>query len=84
LLCGVLFVKVHDRSWSRSIIGATLLACGVTIAINVFRIALIGVYPDHYTLIHGPVGAMVAEWATILAVLVIYNTGVKPDAPAHA
>ncbi len=84
LLCGVLFVKVHDRPWSRSIIAATLLACAVTIAINVFRIALIGVYPDHYTLIHGPVGAMAAEWATILAVLVIYTAGIKPDAPAHA
>lgn len=84
LLCGVLFVKVLDRPWSRPIIGTTLLACFVTIAINVFRIALIGVYPDHYTLIHGPVGAMAAEWATILAVLVIYTAGIKPDAPAHA
>lgn len=84
LLCGVLFVKAYDRPWSRSIVGATLLACGVTIAINVFRIALIGVFPDHYALIHGTTGAMAAQWATILAVLVIYTTGIKPDAPAHA
>lgn len=84
LLCGVLFVKAYDRPWSRSIVGATLLACFVTIAINVFRIALIGVFPDHYTLIHGTTGAMAAEWATILAVLAIYTTGIKPDAPAHA
>jgi exosortase/archaeosortase family protein len=84
LLCGVLFVKAYDRSWSRPIVGATLLACFVTIGINVFRISLIGVFPDQYALIHGTAGAMAAEWATMLAVLAIYTTGIKPDAPAHA
>ncbi|BCH22277.1 archaeosortase/exosortase family protein [Mesorhizobium sp. L-8-3] len=84
LLCGVLFVKVYDRLWSGPIIGATLLACLATIAINVFRIALIGVFPDSYALLHGTTGAMAAEWATILAVLAIYTAGIKPDAPARA
>jgi exosortase/archaeosortase family protein len=84
LLCGVLFVKAYDRSWSASIMGTTLLACSATIAINVFRIGLIGVFPDSYDVIHGTVGAMLAEWTTILVVLAIYSAGIKPDAPAHA
>jgi exosortase/archaeosortase family protein len=84
LLCGALFVKAYDRPWSRSIIGAILLACFVTIGINVFRISLIGVFPDYYALIHGTTGAMAAEWVTLLAVLAIYTAGIKPNAPAHA
>lgn len=84
LLCGVLFVKAYDRPWSASIVGTTLLACSATVAINVFRIGLIGVFPHSYEVIHGTIGATAAEWTTILVVLAIYSAGIKPDAPAHA
>lgn len=84
LLCGVVFVKAYDRPWSASTVAATMLACAATIAINVFRIGLIGVFPDSYGVIHGTIGAMLAQWATIFAVMAIYTTRIKPDAPAHA
>lgn len=84
MLCAVLFVAAQDLRWSGRAIAATLLACAATVFVNVLRIALIGVMPHHYALIHGPVGAAAAGWITIAAILVIFSLGIRPDAKAAA
>ncbi|MGI6856129.1 hypothetical protein [Mesorhizobium sp. 1B3] len=84
LLCGVIFVKAYDRPWTGSILATMLLACIVTVAINVMRISVIGVLPATYELMHGGIGATLAAWATIIAVTLIYTKWIKPDAPDPA
>jgi exosortase/archaeosortase family protein len=84
LLCGVLVVKVYDQPWSAGRIQAVIAACFAAIAINIFRMSLIGVFPAYYDVIHGPVGATLAEWLTIIAVASIYAGGMRTDEPAHA
>lgn len=84
MLCGVLFVSVQGLKWSKRAVMATVFACVVTVFINVFRIALIGVMPQYYSAIHGPTGAAIAGWLTILAVVLIFTKGIRPDAKAVA
>ena len=84
LLCGVLVVKLYDQAWSPAIVRTVFAACLATVAINIFRISLIGILPAYYDVIHGPVGATLAEWITNFAVVVIYAGGVRPNAPANA
>jgi exosortase/archaeosortase family protein len=84
MLCGVLFVSAQGLKWSKRAILATLLACAATVFINVFRIALIGVMPQYYSTIHGPTGAAIAGWVTILTIIFIFTRGIRRDATAVA
>jgi exosortase/archaeosortase family protein len=84
MLCSVLFVVAQGLKWSKSAVLATLFACAATMFVNVFRIALIGVMPQYYSTIHGPFGAAIAAWVTILAMLLIFTKGIRPDAKAVA
>lgn len=84
ILCGVLFIKGYNQAWSVATVGTVALACAATVAINVVRIGLIGIFPDYYDVIHGQIGATLAQWVTIIAVVMIFTEGIKPNAPAHA
>jgi exosortase/archaeosortase family protein len=84
LLLGVVFVKAYDRQWTGPIVATMLLACAATVAINVTRISVIGVFPDTYELMHGGIGATVAAWTTVIAITLIYTKWIKPDAPDPA
>ena len=83
-LCGVLFLKIYDRSWSLSAIKTIAIACFATIALNVIRISSICLFPRYYDEIHGQLGATLAGWATMAVVLAIYIRGIKPNATARA
>lgn len=83
-LCGVLFLRIYDRSWSLSAANTITIACLATIALNVIRISSICLFPRYYDEIHGPLGATVAGWTTIAVILAIYIQGIKPNATAHA
>lgn len=83
ILCWVTVTKavnhqgsVRDTGW----IALTLLA---VIAINVTRISLIGFYPTHFDLIHGPVGASVASWLILGAALAICLMAVRHSGAAE-
>lgn len=53
------------------------LACVAVLVINVTRISLIGFFPHHYDLLHGPIGETVAGWMTLLATVAICAVGVR-------
>jgi exosortase/archaeosortase family protein len=76
ILCGVLFVKGQGHGWSKSALASVIAAGAVTVLINVVRISLIGVMPQYYDSIHGPVGSSLASWATIVAMLAIFTYGI--------
>lgn len=82
VLCGVLFLNLRGARWSGVAFTTVALAGLVTIAINVTRIALIGLMPAYYAQIHGAVGATLAAWATIAAMLWIFDRGMRADAQA--
>jgi hypothetical protein len=72
VLCWVLFSQAVGGRLSLNKIGWGMLAGLAVIAINVIRIGLIGRNHQYFELLHGPVGATVANWAT-LAVIVGVN-----------
>ena len=84
MLCGVLFVKLYDQPWSPAIVRTIFAACTATVAINVVRISLIGILPAYYDVIHGPVGATLAEWMANFAVVAIYAGAMRSNAPIYA
>ncbi len=59
-----------------------LLCCVVIVALNVGRISLIGLYPAHYELIHGAVGASIASWLMVAAVFGTLSYGARHAASA--
>ena len=56
-----------------------LLACSSVLAVNVIRISLIGLHPEYYDLLHGPVGAGLANWLSLGLIASICYFGVRRD-----
>ena len=56
-----------------------LLACASVLAVNVIRIGLIGLHPEYYDLLHGPVGAGLANWVSLGLIAAICYLGVRRD-----
>ena len=84
ILCSVFFMSVFNRPWSLTVFKAVVVACAVTVAINVVRMSAIAFFPTHYDLIHGTVGASIAEWLSIIVVLSINFRWITPDVTARA
>jgi len=83
ILCAVLFIVLSRKGWTIRGFAVTGLACGATILINVTRIALIGLDPDLYPIVHGENGAMAAGWLTLAAIVLICVIGNRTNALAH-
>jgi hypothetical protein len=84
ILCWVTITKAVDRPASAWDTVWVALACAAVIAINVTRIGLIALYPAHFDLIHGPLGATVASWLILGATVAICWFVVRRDLPAQA
>jgi len=67
-----LFTQALTRRPSLKDVWWCLAACAAVIVINVTRIALMGLHPEHFELLHGAVGASVASFLG-LAVIVGIN-----------
>jgi hypothetical protein len=80
-LSAVVFVNLRSGFWSSSTLTWTVASSAAVVAINLTRISLIGVYPEWYDLIHGPVGAAVANCLTLLAIVTIGYHKIGQDAP---
>lgn len=76
VLCWTIFCQFGHRNLSRDYLWC-LLACCVIVAINVSRMSLIGVFPQHYDLLHGSVGASVASWLILIAMVAIFRFGMN-------
>jgi len=59
--------------------GWGLLACASVLAVNVIRISLIGLRPEHYDIIHGPPGEIVANWLSLGLIALVCYFGVRRD-----
>lgn len=80
ILAFVTLVNVTSGRWSRATLALGALTCALVVVVNVTRLSLIGYYPDHYELIHGQVGAGIANWLTTLLIMAIGWFAVRRDA----
>jgi hypothetical protein len=71
--------QLAGRRWSIAGAGWYGLACLSVIAVNVTRLSLIGTYPDHFELIHGPVGSEIAAWITLVLIVGTCAFGVRRE-----
>ena len=78
ILCWVLFAQFRGLDWSLRSAAWCLLACLAVILINVVRIGLMVLHREQFDLIHGPIGAALANWLSIAAVLAICLWGTRP------
>jgi exosortase/archaeosortase family protein len=79
ILCWMLLNQVFGGRFHPRNLMWCLLACVPVIGINMVRIALIGYFPQHYDLLHGPLGRAVASWTTIFFVILICMVGVRRE-----
>jgi len=74
-----LFTQALARRPSLKDVWWCLATCAAVIVINVTRIALIGLHREHFELLHGPVGAGVAGFLALAAIVGINLIRVRDD-----
>lgn len=86
ILCWTLFVNVgagNQANATKALVWCSLSAAAV-IAINVGRMALVGLEPQFYEAVHGRVGSAIAGWLTLGAMVAISFQGIRHDRRAHS
>jgi hypothetical protein len=79
ILASVTTNQMVGRTRGVARLGWCLLACASVLAVNVIRISLIGLHPNYYDLLHGPVGGTVANWLSMGLIALICYFGVRRD-----
>ncbi|HTJ56934.1 MAG TPA: hypothetical protein VL418_05135 [Devosiaceae bacterium] len=74
-------VTFQDRKWNFRSVSYCLAACAAVVAINVCRMAVMTLSVEWYELAHGPVGANIANWLNVVAILIIGFQAMRNDAP---
>ena len=67
-------------AWSARHLAWGLLAAVSVLAVNVSRLSLIGLFPAHYSAIHGSPGSDIAAWLSLALVVAISLLGVGREA----
>jgi len=60
-------------------LGWCALAVLSVVAVNDFRLCLIGLYPAHFDTIHGTFGSMIVSWASFALIVTISLLGVRRE-----
>ena|SRR5690242_20675688 len=84
ILCWVLFRQIRGLKWSLRSVGWCLLACFSVMIINVIRIGLMVMNKEGFEIMHGPTGASLANWGTVVTVLGICLYGTRPSCATRA
>jgi exosortase/archaeosortase family protein len=79
ILASVTVSQIVGGTSSLGQLGWCLLACASVLAVNVMRISLIGLHPNYYDVLHGPLGSTVANWLSMGLIAVICYFGVRRD-----
>jgi uncharacterized membrane protein YuzA (DUF378 family) len=83
VLCSVLFAQLKQIGWSVRQMAWAAMACTAVIIINAIRLGLIGMYSEHFDLLHGPIGATTANWLSLAAIVGICTLGIRIHVAAN-
>jgi hypothetical protein len=84
VLAVVATVQLVGREWMLRDYAWGLCAVSAVVAVNAGRLSLIGLYRDHFDLIHGPVGHAVASALSFALIVVICLFGVRHEVFARS
>jgi hypothetical protein len=79
VLCWVAFVNSSERQLRFADLKWCALACAAAVTINVTRVSALALAPDWFNIIHGPPGAAVAGWTTLITLVGICIYGTRRD-----
>ena len=79
LVCWVTFTNGVGHSWSKRDLAWCGLVCFAMVAVNVARISLIGLHPDQFDLLHGPIGASIASVVALGLMVGVSILGVRRE-----
>jgi exosortase/archaeosortase family protein len=82
VLCWTMFCQLKARRISEDYLWCLAASCAI-VAINVGRISLIGFFPQHYELLHGALGASLASWLIVIAMMGIFAFGMNRGGWQH-
>jgi hypothetical protein len=84
LLCWITIIRALRPQWWWSELPQAIFLCAAVAGLNVIRIALMGLGPEWLQIVHGPIGANVANIAILGIAAAIALGGTTPDsAPPH-
>lgn len=83
-LAWVTVTQLIGRRWSASDLTWYVAACLAVVSVNIIRIALIGLYPQHFEFLHGPFGGAIYSWTTSFVIATICILGVRRELFARA
>ena len=84
ILAWVTTTQLVNHTWRRIDYLWCLAAAGSVLIINIVRLSLIGSFPKHFDVLHGPVGEAVLAWVLLGAVVTICLLGVRRELFARA
>jgi exosortase/archaeosortase family protein len=84
ILAWVTTTQLVRRAWSPVDLGWCALACAAVVFVNIGRISLIGLFPQSYGLLHGPVGSATAAWISLGFIALVCFLGVRRDSDTLA
>jgi exosortase/archaeosortase family protein len=80
ILAWVTISNTLGIAWSAKHVVWGLLAALSMLAVNVSRMSLIGLFPSHYSAIHGSPGNEIAAWLSLTLVVAIPLLGIGREA----
>jgi hypothetical protein len=83
VLAFVTITNALEIAWSARHLAFGLLAILSVVVVNVARLSLIGLFPSHFSVIHGLPGSAIAAWLSLALVIAISLVGVGREALAR-
>jgi len=84
VLAFVTITNALGTAWSTRHLTFGVLATLSVVVVNVTRLSMIGLFPSHFSAIHGMPGSAIAAWLSLALVIAISLVGVGREAFARA
>jgi hypothetical protein len=72
------------RRWSPMELGWGAILVVSVFLVNGSRLSLIGLYREHFELLHGPIGSGIAEWISVSLILLVCFLGIRRESLIRA
>ena len=79
ILAWVTATQIVNLQWRRVDWLWCLAIAGSVVVINIVRLSLIGLFPQHLELLHGPIGGLVLNWIMVGTIVALCLCGVRRE-----